>query len=256
MKTIEIKNLSFKYNKNKPIVLNDINLSCEQGSINVLIGLNGSGKTTLIKTIAGLLDKYEGEILINGKPLTDMSIKEKANNIAYVSQRTNAADDFTVLDYLLFGKVNSLKFYQAPTSDDKQKVSQVAEKFNITHLLDKKVGELSGGERQIVSICCSIIQDTEIVILDEPTSALDIKNQAMIMDLIKSIAAEENKTFLLSSHNPNQALYLNGYVFLLKNGIIINEGNAAEIITIENLKEIYGDSIKYSKDLDYNEITF
>ena len=252
---IKVENLTFGYKKNRS-VLKNVSFSCEQGSINVLIGLNGSGKTTLIKIIAGLLVPCEGNVFIAGSNLAHLSIRKKAKTLAYVSQKTSAADDFCVKDYLLFGKVNCLKFYQTPSATDVRKVLEIAEQFGITQLLDKKIGELSGGERQIVSICSAIVQSAEIILLDEPTSALDIKNQAMVLNLIKKISAEEKKTFLLSSHNPNQALYLNSHVFLLQDGVILKEGEAKQIITTDNLKSIYGESIKYSKDLEYNEVTF
>ena len=131
-----------------------------------------------------------------------------------------------------------------------------AERFKITHLLDKKLGEISGGERQIVSICSAIIQDTDLVILDEPTSALDIKNQHTVLSIIKEIASECGKTFILSSHNPNHALFLDSNVILLQNGKISVIGNAKEIITKESLSEIYGDNLCYSKDLSYDEVSF
>ena len=110
MKMIDVKNLSFKYSKKSKLVLDNLNFSCEKGSINVLIGLNGSGKTTLIKTIAGLLDNYQGDVLIDSINLKNLSIKERAKKMAYVSQRSGITDDFPVLDYLLFGTVNKQSF--------------------------------------------------------------------------------------------------------------------------------------------------
>ena len=221
-----------------------------------MIGLNGSGKTTLIKTIAGLLENYQGEVYIGDKNLKELSIKERAKRMAYVSQRSNSVDDFPVLDYLLFGTVSKMNFYQSPKEEDKKKVLDCAEEFGITHLLDKKLGEISGGERQIVSICGAIVQDTDLIILDEPTSALDIKNQNKVLSLIKKIAKEQGKTFILSSHNPNHALYLESNVVLLKDGRILKEGQASEIITTDILKNIYGDNIEYSKNLPYQEVSF
>jgi iron complex transport system ATP-binding protein len=253
---IDVKELSFKYQKKGKLVLDNLNFSCEKGTVNVLIGLNGSGKTTLIKTIAGLLENYQGEVFIDGKNLKGLSIKERAKKMAYVAQRSNAVDDFPVLDYLLFGTVNKMNFYQSPKEEDKKKVLDCAGEFGITYLLDKKLGEISGGERQIVSICAAIVQDTNLVILDEPTSALDIKNQNKVLSLIKKIAREQGKTFILSSHNPNHALYLEGNVVLLKDGKILKEGKASEIITIDILKNIYGDNIEYSKNLPYQEVSF
>ena len=256
MKMIDVKELSFRYQRKGKLVLDKLNFSCEKGTVNVLIGLNGSGKTTLIKTIAGLLENYQGEVFIDGKNLKGLSIKERAKKMAYVAQRSNAVDDFPVLDYLLFGTVNKMNFYQSPKEEDKKKVLDCAEEFGITYLLDKKLGEISGGERQIVSICAAIVQDANLVILDEPTSALDIKNQNKVLSLIKKIAREQGKTFILSSHNPNHALYLDSNVVLLKDGKILKEGKASEIITIDILKNIYGDNIEYSKNLPYQEVSF
>ena len=256
MKMIDVKELSFQYQRKGKLVLDKLNFSCEKGTVNVLIGLNGSGKTTLIKTIAGLLENYQGDVFIDGENLKSLSIKERAKKMAYVSQRSNAVDDFPVLDYLLFGTVNKMNFYQSPKEEDKKKVLDCAKQFGIMHLIDKKLGEISGGERQIVSICAAIVQDTNLVILDEPTSALDIKNQHAVLSIIKKIAKEQGKTFILSSHNPNHSLYLNSNVFLLKSGTIVAQGRAEDIINIEALNTVYGDDICYSVELPYKEISF
>lgn len=256
MKMIDVKDLSFKYQRKGKLVLDKLNFSCDKGTVNVLIGLNGSGKTTLIKTIAGLLENYQGEVFIDGENLKGLSIKERAKKMAYVAQRSNAVDDFPVLEYLLFGTVNKMNFYQSPKEEDKKRVLDCAKQFGITHLLDKKLGEISGGERQIVSICAAIVQDTNLVILDEPTSALDIKNQHAVLSIIKRIAKEQGKTFILSSHNPNHALYLSSNVFLLRHGKILAQGQAEDIINIEALKTVYGEDICYSAELPYKEISF
>ena len=256
MKMIDVKELSFKYQRKGKLVLDKLNFSCEKGTVNVLIGLNGSGKTTLIKTIAGLLENYQGEVFIEGADLKGLSIKERAKKMAYVAQRSNAVDDFPVLDYLLFGTVNKMNFCQSPKEEDKKRVLDCAKQFGITHLLDKKLGEISGGERQIVSICAAIVQDTNLVILDEPTSALDIKNQNKVLSVIKRIAQDKGKTFILSSHNPNHALYLDSNVYVLKDGRIENFGRAKDIINVDNLVKVYGDNICYSDELPYREISF
>ena len=256
MKMISAENLTFRYNNNSKIVLNDLCFSCEKGTINVLLGLNGSGKTTLIKILAGLLEKYQGQIILDDKNLKGISIKERSKIMAYVSQRSGLIDDFLVEDYLLFGKVNKLSFYQSPTEDDKKRALEYAEKLEITCLLDKKLGEISGGERQIVSICGALIQDTNLIVLDEPTSALDIKNQHKVLSILKGIAKNENKTIILSSHNPNHALYLESNVLLLKDGKIAVQGQANDVITLDCLKMVYGDDICYSNELSYKEISF
>ena len=130
------------------------------------------------------------------------------------------------------------------------------ERFGIEHLSEKRLGELSGGERQIVSICASMAQDTKVVILDEPCSALDIVNQDKVLSILKSIAEEDNKTIVLSTHNPNHALYLNSNVVLMKDGKIADSGCAREVITPDRLRTIYGGRVCYSCVLPYHEISF
>lgn len=256
MKMIEVEKLSFKYHKNVKIVLDNLSFAIEKGTVTVLIGLNGSGKTTLIKTLAGLFDDYDGEIFLNGKKLSETKITDRAKIVSYVAQKNNSIGDFSVREYLLFGRANKLDFYSAPKKEDEEEMLKCATQFKITHLLDKKIDEISGGERQTVYICSAIIQDTDIVILDEPTSALDIKNQHMVLSLIKDIARERGKTFILSSHNPNHALFLDSNVILLQNGKIYGGGHAKEIITKESLCEIYGNNLCFSKELSYDEVSF
>ena len=110
MKMIEVKDLVFKYRKNGKTVLDKLSFDIEKGSVNVLIGLNGSGKTTLIKTLAGLHSGYVGDIVIAGRELSEIGIKERSRIISYVAQKNNSGDDFTVKEYLIFGRVNRLNF--------------------------------------------------------------------------------------------------------------------------------------------------
>ena len=136
-----------------------------------------------------------------------------------------------------------------------KKVDEVSERLGITHLLEKKIGEVSGGERQIIFIACALIQDAPIILLDEPTSALDIKNQNKVLTVLKEIS-KEGKTILLSSHNPNHALLLDSNVILMNKGDVAMAGPAKELITVEKLVPIYGERVCYSNELGYQEISF
>ena len=253
---IKIHNLNFKYSRKSRQVINNLNLEIKEGTVNVLLGLNGCGKTTLIKIIVGLLEPYEGEIVINKINLKELSISEKAKIMSYVSQKNGEIDDFTVRDYLSFGMVNSTRFYEKPSKEKLNKIDKITSALNITHLVDKKLGETSGGERQLISICSALLQDTKIILLDEPTSTLDIVNQSLVLKNLKNICERERKIIILTTHNPNHALYLNSTVFLMKNGCIIDSGKADEIITVERLKSVYGESLTYSSDQDYKEVSF
>ena len=253
---IEIQNLFFRYHNASPLVLNGIDASLDHGKMFVLLGLNGSGKTTLIKLLAGLYRPMSGEIQYDGKSLDIIPIQERSKHIAYVAQHSGKADDFRVLDYLLFGTVNQIRFYEQPSPAAEQQVKDVAERLGITHLLDKKLGEISGGERQIVSVASAIAQNTATILLDEPTSALDICNQYKVLSVLKELTEKDCKTVVISTHNPNHALYLNAEVLLLHKGRILDHGRAEEIVVPEKLKSIYGERICFSTELPYREISF
>ena len=135
-------------------------------------------------------------------------------------------------------------------------VGATAERLHITHLLDKNLGEISGGELQIVLIACALIQRTPVMLLDEPTSALDMKNQNLVLSLLKDISREEKKTIILSSHNPNHALFLAANVVLINDGVVCDEGPAKDLIRVDKLVPIYGDHVCVSRDLGYEEISF
>ena len=253
---IKISNLSFKYDKKAAkTVLNSINMEIKPGSVNVLLGLNGCGKTTLIKLLAGLEKPLEGTIEYDDKNLQTIKIRERSKIFAFVPQQANVTNDIPVRQYLSYGTTNTLAFYEHPGKEEMKRVEAMAERLHISHLLDKNLGEISGGELQIVLIACSLIQNTEILLLDEPTSALDMKNQNLVLSILKDVA-KEGKTIILSSHNPNHALYLNSNVVLIHDGAIRDEGPAKELIKVEKLKPIYGDHVCVSNELGYEEISF
>lgn len=254
--SIKINNICFRYNKHLNNVIDDVSFNVDSGKICVLLGLNGSGKTTLIKNIAGIYKPDSGTILIDNKDVGELSIKERSKLYSYVSQKVNNISDIFVREYLSFGMINALKFYQKPTKEQYDKVEEYASKFNITHLLDKPINEVSGGERQIIAICCAMLQNTYAMLLDEPTSALDLKNQNMVLSILKTLARDEHKTILLSTHNPNHALFLNSDVALLKDGKLVKYGTSSEIINKEVIKEVYGDNVCLSSELNYQEISF
>ena len=254
---IKTSNLSFKYDKRAAkFILNSINLNIKEGTVNVLLGLNGCGKTTLIKLLAGLEKPLEGNIEYDSINLQKMKIRDRAKVFSYVPQQANVTNDVPVRQYLSYGTTNTLAFYEHPGKEEMELVEQTAERLHITHLLDKNLGEISGGELQIVLIACALIQRTPVMLLDEPTSALDMKNQNLVLSLLKDISKEENKTIILSSHNPNNALFLDANVILINNGKVYEEGSAKDLIKAEQLVPIYGEHVCFSKELGYEEISF
>ena len=165
------------------------------------------------------MENYQGEVFIDGENLKSLSIKERAKKMAYVSQRSNAVDDFPVLDYLLFGTVNKVNFYQSPKEEDKKRVLDCAKQFGITHLIDKKLGEISGGERQRIILARSMLKKSKIVFIDEGLNQIDINLERKILK--NSFKNYPNTTFVIVSHRlDNMDLY--DKVIKMENGQVID----------------------------------
>ncbi|AGI47825.1 ABC-type cobalamin/Fe3+-siderophores transport systems, ATPase component [Thermoplasmatales archaeon BRNA1] len=251
----EVTNTSYGYGKGT-LILNGITLKCEKGTVNTLLGLNGCGKTTLIKTMAGLYKPDGGKVTYDGKDIHALSDRERSAYIAYVNQHGNHVSDYPVQDYLLMSTINSLQPFEEPGRKQMEIVDRCLDLLGISGMKSKNIGQLSGGQRQLVYICAALVQDSEVILLDEPTSALDLRNEHTVLSTLKRIAEDTGKTIILSTHDPNHALFLDANVFLMDGGKIISNGPSRDIITAEKLKMVYGDGICFSSDLPYREISY
>ena len=256
LNAIEAVDVHFSYRRSSSPVLNGIDISLSKGSVNTLIGLNGCGKTTLIRLLAGLERPDSGQIICDGADLFTMTERERSRRISYVQQNHVSVSDHRVKDFLLFSTANSLDFFDNPSEKQFESVDIMMERFGISSFADKHLGELSGGERQIVSICSAMIQDSKIILLDEPCSALDFLHQNSVLSILHDIAHDDGKTVLMTTHNPNHALHLDSNVYLMKDGLVIGVGAAHDMICPDRLKSVYGDHICFSSDLKYKEVSF
>lgn len=242
MNAIEIVDLCFGYEKSKP-VLDKVCFNIEQGEVVAILGKNGCGKSTLLDCIIGYNDCKAGSVKINGQDIKELSDKELAKNIAYISQKTDINLDYSVLEFILFGRNCRLKFGASPTEADYEIAKANAEKCGITHLMSKDINKLSGGERQLVFIARALTQESPIIVMDEPTSSLDYGNQLRLYEMINELKSQ-GKTVIFTTHNPSHVLYLNCKVAVMQAGRIVIAGEAKEVITQATLKEIYGDIVE------------
>jgi zinc transport system ATP-binding protein len=213
MKIVEVKDLYFKYDKEW--VLEDINFSLEENKFMAIIGPNGGGKTTLLKLILGFLKPTKGDIKIYSLPP-----KKASYMIGYVPQHTNFSLDIpiTVFDIVLQGRLKKNKFFYS--KKDKQIALKTLERLNILNLKDRKIKDLSGGQRQKVLIARALVSEPKIIIMDEPTSAIDIKGQKEILDLIEKI----NITRIVVSHDIKILLRNVDKIAYIHKKAIIHEG--------------------------------
>lgn len=234
---IEVHNLSYKYIDEW--VLKNINFDVIRGEILGIVGPNGSGKSTLLKLLSGVLKPVEGEILLLGRPLTQLKRKAISRIIGVVPQNTVIGFPFTAQEMVLMGRAPHLGMFQMESQKDFKMVEQAMQYTNSLEFADRKISELSGGERQRVIIARALAQEPKIILLDEPTSHLDLKYQVEIFDLVRQLNQENQMTVVVVSHDLNLAGEYCDRLILLKEGEIYEIGAPKKILTEENIKAVY-----------------
>ncbi len=218
---IKVNDLSFSYGSRQ--VLSEISAHWEQGDLISLIGENGSGKSTLLKLLCGIFKSDEGQILIKGKELSSRNLKERSKLISYIPQSSSPDGGICVYDFILMGR--KPWFGWQDSHRDRERVFQTMEQFSMEKMAMRKMGELSGGERQKVYIARALIQDTPIILLDEPTNNLDIRFQIELMEILSKESTTKGKLIIMAVHDINLALRYTDKVLMLKNGKIISKGS-------------------------------
>ena len=231
---IEIKNLSFGYKKNK-LILEDLSISFQEGRIIVLLGKNGCGKSTLLDCILGV-NKYSGEILVDGKEIDKYSSKELATVISFIPQNLQINIDYSIREFISFGLNPHLSLFESISKEQYDLIEKNAQKSGIAELLDEDINKVSGGERQLAFIARALTQNAKIIIMDEPTSALDFGNQQKLFKIIKEIS-KEGKTIIFTTHNPNHLINLDCDIYSIIHGKI----QQIEKLDLNVMKELYDD---------------
>ncbi|WP_133531081.1 ABC transporter ATP-binding protein [Halanaerobium saccharolyticum] len=220
-------------------ILKGIDLEIEAGSFIGIIGPNASGKSTLLKNISSSLKSDSGTVYLDSKLLNDYSSIELARKMAVVPQNTEVNFNFNVYDIIMMGRHPYQKRWSGVNEKDKKIVKEVMEVTDTLKLRSKSINELSGGERQRVIIARALAQKPDVLLLDEPTSSLDINYQGEIYDLLNYLNQELNLTIITVSHDLNLTAQYCEELILLKEGRIFAAGPAEEVLTEENIRQVY-----------------
>lgn len=235
---IKANGIKFTYEKNKSFIENlDVNI--EEGKVTTILGPNGSGKSTLLSILCGLNKISHGEVWINNKNIKKLSYKALAKEIATVHQQNSVPEDITVEELVSYGRTPHKTYYRGNDDEDIKIVQWAIEKTGLKSLRNKAVMSMSGGERQRVFIAMALAQKSKVLFLDEPTTYLDIYHQIEILELVEELNREEELTVVMVLHDINQALKYSHNIIIMKNGKIINEGNAKKVITMDMLNKVY-----------------
>lgn len=238
MKPVQISNLSFSYD-DKPVLI-DVSADFPAGQVTTLLGPNGSGKTTLIKLLSGLLEPDLGQIHLFEKPLVSYKQKEVGKVLASVPQSTAVEFSYTVEEVVMMGRYPHLGRFQFESHLDQQIVNDAMMATNVYALKDQLITALSGGEVQRVIIARALAQQPKVLLLDEPISHLDLQHQIELLNLLKDLARTQRITVIVVLHDLNFAMAYSDQVLLLKKGRLIANGRAGDVITPENIEDVYG----------------
>ena len=204
-------------------ILEDINLKIQDGEIVSILGPSGCGKTTLLNLVLGLTPADQGQIIFDGKDITNVPMEERGFNIVFQ-------------DYALFPNLNVYKnitygLRNKPDISTKEEVDEFIDLLGLREHLNKKIEQLSGGQKQRVALARTMVMKPKILLLDEPLSALDGVIKESIKEKIKEIARDFHLTTIIVTHDPEEALTLSDKVLIVNKGHISQYGAPEEIIT-------------------------
>jgi iron complex transport system ATP-binding protein len=220
-------------------IARDITLSFREGEVFCLLGPNGCGKTTLFKTLLGFLKLQSGQILVGGRPLGTLSLREIARWAGYVPQTHTPPFPFPVRTVVAMGRTAHLGLFESPSRADRDRAQELLDSLGIGHLADKSCTEISGGERQIALVARALAQEPRLLLMDEPTSNLDFGNQVRVLDLLSRLS-REGLGVVMTTHAPDQALRLADRVALMQGGRILSIGHPDEAMDGSALSALYG----------------
>jgi iron complex transport system ATP-binding protein len=239
---LEAKHLSFRYRVDS--VLNDLCIKAEP-MVTAVIGPNAAGKSTLLKCLCGIL-KPEGSILLDGKDLKAYKNGDLLQAVSYLPQDSSSNAALTVFEAVLLGRLNSLSWTVA--DEDLSLTLDALEKLGIEDLAKAPLNELSGGQKQMVSIAQSIAKKPAVLLMDEPTNSLDLQHQLELFDLIRTITKDTDMTTVVALHDLNLAARYGDRIVLLNHGMVEATGSPESVITEEMIRAVYGVNARVTLD--------
>ncbi len=242
---ISVKHLNFAHGKHS--ILDDVSLDIVPGEVCALMGCNGAGKTTLMRLVCGDLAPDSGEILFNNRPLRDWKADELAQLRAVMTQNPKLGFSFAAVDVVMLGRL-PLHAGRAG-QDDAEAAYNLLKLVDAAHLAERDFLTLSGGEQQRIHLARALAQlrcdntcdmRGRFLLLDEPTSNLDIKQQHLMLQLVRGLADSQGLGVVIIMHDLNMAAQCADRVCLLNSGRILASGSPARVLTQEHIGAAFG----------------
>jgi iron complex transport system ATP-binding protein len=234
---IDARNILVRFGSRE--VLRDVSLGVSSGEALALLGPNGAGKTTLLRSLNRTVPVELGEIILDGKSIGDMSRREIAREIAVVAQENETKFPITVREFVLAGRFARGAAFGWETSSDVEAAEKALRDCDLDGFGERLMNELSGGERQRVVLARALAAETRVLLLDEPTANLDLAHQALMFRLVRKRCRDAGAAAVVITHDLNLAAEFADRVMLLKDGAVVASGSPEEVLTVENVRQVY-----------------
>ncbi len=230
--------LSIAYGRTTIVEMLDLPIPAR--SFTALLGPNGSGKSTILRALAGLLAPRQGAVLLDGRSIAQLPVKEMARRIGMLAQGPGAPEGLTVIDLVRQGRYPHRPLFARWSSRDDEACEEALTLTGMEAFRDHPLEHLSGGQRQRAWIAMTLAQETDIILLDEPTTFLDLAHQIEVMELIASLVEERGKSVVAVLHDLNQTARYADHMVLLKAGAIVAAGRPDEVMTAATIEDVFG----------------
>jgi iron complex transport system ATP-binding protein len=230
---LEARKLQLAYDGR--VILDDLSLSIESGSITTLVGANGSGKSTLLKAFGRILKPAAGQVLLGGTAIGSIGTKEVARQLAILPQSPSAPPGISVRDLVMRGRSPHQTWARPWSREDAEIVDEALASTGLLELANRPVTELSGGQRQRVWIALVVAQRASTLLLDEPTTFLDLTHQLDVLRLVRRINRETGATIVMVLHDLSLAARYSDRLVVLSDGAVVADGTPSEVLTPETL---------------------
>lgn len=241
--SIKVENLCFSYGSRE--VLHGLDFEIPDGCLVNVLGPNGVGKSTLFRCILGLNQNYSGHVLVNGKDVKKLSIRERAREVSYIPQSHAPVYDYEVLDVVLMATGSDLKMLSNPGCAQRRRAYEALERIGIERFAHRRYTQISGGEQQLVLIARALAQNAKTIVMDEPTSALDYGNTVRVLSCVRQLA-REGLSIVQSTHNPDHAFLYSDKTLVLRDGRVDAYGDPRDVITSELISGLYDVEVEVS----------
>lgn len=239
---LEARELRFSYGSLP--VLQGVDIRIGPG-ITAIIGPNAAGKSTLLKCLAGLLRPH-GDLRLDQRKLESIPREEFTRVVSYLPQDFSTRAVLTVFETVLLGRLHRLGWHVQ--HEDVQAVEALLEELGLADLSERNIGELSGGQRQMVTIAQALAREPTVLLMDEPTSSLDLRHQFEVCALVRAVTAARGISAAVAMHDLNMAARFADTIYILENGRVRSSGPPAEVLTEEAIASVYRVASKVSAD--------